>query len=121
MYKMAGVDIARYEQVSQPERERLAQKGIEEGCLYVNNLLARPLPSGTIYSNMSRIRIDPLDAAQWSRAEMEARRQVRRISRFFIENVPGLRRPTSSLQEISPACGTPEGSRGNMSSRVRTW
>lgn len=58
MYKMAGVDIARYEQVSQPERERLAQKGIEEGCLYVNNLLARPLPSGTIYSNMSRIRID---------------------------------------------------------------
>lgn len=66
MYKMAGVDIARYEQVSQPERERLAQKGIEEGCLYVNNLLARPLPSGTIYSNMSRIRIDPLDAAQWS-------------------------------------------------------
>ncbi len=89
MYKMAGVDMERYAQVSQPERKRLACKGIEEGCLYVDNLLARPLPSGTIYSNMSRINVNPLNTAQWSRAEMEARRQVRKISRFFIENIPG--------------------------------
>lgn len=89
IYQIAGVDADRYAKVTQPEKAALAQKGLEQGCLYVNNLLARPLPNGIFQSNMSRVRIDPLDTFAWSKAEMEARRQVRRISRFFIENVPG--------------------------------
>ncbi len=89
MYQMADVDAERYAQVTQEEKTALAAKGLAEGCLYVNNLLARPLPNGLFYSNMSRIRINPLDTRQWSRAEYEAREQVQKISRFFIENVPG--------------------------------
>ena len=89
IYKMMNVDQERYAKVSQKEKEELAAKGIAEGCLYVNNLLARPLPSGVLYSNMSRLEINPLDTFAWSKAEMEARRQIRKISRFFIENVPG--------------------------------
>ena len=89
MYKMAGVDQERYAQVTQKEKEELAAKGIAQGCLYVNELLARPLPSGVLYSNMSRVKVNPLDSFGWSRAEMEGREQIRKISRFFIENVPG--------------------------------
>ena len=89
MFKMDGVDGERYDQVSQPERERLALQGIARGCLFVNTLLARPLPNGLYYFNMSRTKINPLDTRQWSRAEHESREQVFKISRFFIENVPG--------------------------------
>lgn len=89
MYKMAGVDQEIYNQVSQEEKEAIAMKGIEEGCLYVNNLLARPLPDGTMYSNMSRIQVNPFEIFQWTEAEMKAREQVKDISNFFIKNVSG--------------------------------
>ncbi|WP_434310783.1 FAD-dependent oxidoreductase [Hominifimenecus sp. rT4P-3] len=89
IYQIAGVDAERYAKVTQSEKTALAKKGLEQGCLYVNNLLARPLPNGVFQSNMSRVKINPLDTLAWSKAEMEARRQVRKISRFFIENVPG--------------------------------
>ncbi len=91
MYQMDGVDSQAYGRVTQEEKKRLAKKGLDEGCLYVDNLLARPLPNGMYYSNMSRIKVNPMDTLQWSRAEYEARRQVMEISRFFIDNVPGFR------------------------------
>lgn len=89
MYQMGGVDGKVYGQVSQEEKSKLAEEGLREGCLYVNNLLARPLPNGMYYSNMSRVKADPLNTFQWSQAEFEAREQVKKISRFFIEHVPG--------------------------------
>ena len=84
MYEMGGVA-----KVPQKEKRELAEQGLKEGCLYVNNLLARPLPNGIYYCNMSRIQVNPLDTLQWSRAEYEARKQVKGISRFFQEHVPG--------------------------------
>lgn len=92
MFQMDGVDKERYGRVTQEEKAKLAQKGLAEGCLYVNNLLARPLPNGMFYCNMSRIKMDPFHTLEWSRAEYEAREQVRKISRFFTENVPGFER-----------------------------
>ena len=89
MYRMADVDQTAYAQVSQEEKEAIAARGIQEGSLYVNNLLARPLPDGTMYSNMSRIQVDPFDIRKWTEAEMKAREQVRDISNFFVQNVPG--------------------------------
>lgn len=94
MYMMGGVDGPRYEAFPQEERTALACRGIEEGKLYVNNLLARPLPNGVYYSNMSRISIDPMDVEAWSKAEMQARRQIHGISDFFIRNVPGFEHAT---------------------------
>ena len=89
MYEMGGVDAERWAKVPQKEKRELAEQGLKEGCLYVNNLLARPLPNGIYYCNMSRIQVNPLDTLQWSRAEYEARKQVKGISRFFQEHVPG--------------------------------
>lgn len=89
MYRMADVDRTAYDMVPQKEKEAIAQRGIEAGKLYVNNLLARPLPDGTMYSNMSRIQVNPFDISQWTKAEMDAREQVKDISSFFISHVPG--------------------------------
>lgn len=89
MYEVGDVDAARWAQVPQTEKRELAEQGLKEGCLYVNNLLARPLPSGIHYCNMSRIQVNPLNTLQWSRAEYEARKQVKGISRFFKEHAPG--------------------------------
>lgn len=91
MYQLSGVDKKAWDSVPQTERKRLAERGISQGKLYVNTLLARPLPNGMYYSNMSRIRINPLDTMQWSKAEYEARRQIKGISKYFIENVPGFK------------------------------
>lgn len=89
MYQMAGVDIDRYDACSQSKRREIAEQGIAEGHLFVNNLLARPLPNTMVYCNMSRIRVNPLDPLQWSQAEMDAREQVKDISDYFIAHVPG--------------------------------
>ncbi len=89
MYEMGDVNTKKWADVTQAEKRKLAEQGLKEGCLYVNNLLARPLPSGIHYCNMSRIQVNPFDTLQWSRAEYEARKQVKGISRFFQEHAPG--------------------------------
>lgn len=89
MYQMADVDSAVYDAVPQNEKVKIAVKGIEAGVLKVNNLLSRPLPNGMRYSNMTRLKLDPLDTFQWSQAEMDAHEQVKAISDYFIANVPG--------------------------------
>ena len=89
MYQMVGVDADRYDAVPQPEKVAIANQGIAAGVLKVNNLLARPLPNGMRYCNMSRLKVNPLDTAQWTEAEMEAHEQVKRISDYFVAHVPG--------------------------------
>ncbi len=89
MYTLAGVDQDKYSRVTQEERTALAYRGIEEGVLNVDALRARPLPNGLLYCNMSRVIVNPLDPFAWSRAEMEGRKQVQKIHRFFSQNVPG--------------------------------
>jgi len=91
MFKMGNADIDAFKAFPVPERKALAKKGIEEGRMYVANLLARPLPNGLAYLNMSRIKANPMDTLTWGKAEIEARRQVKRISSFFVENVPGFK------------------------------
>lgn len=92
MYEMAGVEGEVYDAVPQPEKKAIADRGIAEGKLKVNNLLARPLPNGLRYCNMSRINANPLDTRDWTRAEMEAREQVKTISDYFVAHVPGFAR-----------------------------
>lgn len=89
MYEMAGVDGEIYDAVPQQERQAIANRGIAGGKLKVNNLLARPLPNGLRYCNMSRIAVNPLNTSDWTRAEMEAREQVKVISDYFVAHVPG--------------------------------
>lgn len=89
MYKMDGVNMAEYAKVPQDQRRALAAKGIEQGRMFVNNLLARSLPDGTVFSNMSRVSANPLDAGLLSEGEIAARKQVDDIGRFFREEVPG--------------------------------
>ena len=89
MYEMSGVDGTVYDALPQPEKAAIANRGIAEGKLKVNNLLARPLPNGMRYCNMSRVNVNPLDIRDWTRAEMEAREQVKTISDYFTAHVPG--------------------------------
>ena len=89
MYEMANVDGPTYDAIPQPEKQAIANRGVAEGKLKVNNLLARPLPNGLRYCNMSRITINPLDTRQWTQAEMDAREQVKTISDYFVAHVPG--------------------------------
>ncbi len=89
MYQMADVDHPAFRKVSQVQRTAIADRGIEDGKLYVNNLLARELPNRMTYCNMSRIKVNPLDTLSWSIAEMDAREQVKEISDYFIQHVPG--------------------------------
>ncbi len=89
MYEMFNVDGEAYDAVPQPEKQAIANRGIAEGKLKVNNLLARPLPNGLRYCNMSRIAVNPLDTRGWTQAEMEAREQVKAISDYFVAHVPG--------------------------------
>jgi hypothetical protein len=89
MYKMVDVDRKAYANLSQEKRREIAKQGIDEGKMFVDNLLARALPNGVIYSNMSRVTVNPLDADGLSSSEIKAREQVNDISQFFIENVPG--------------------------------
>jgi hypothetical protein len=89
MFKMADVDWDTYSRLSQEDRKVLALKGLSEGDLPVNFLLARRLQNGVVFQNMSRISVNVLDPDDWSRAEAEARVQVVRISDWWIENVPG--------------------------------
>jgi len=89
MYEMFNVDGEAYDAVPQPEKQAIADRGIAEGALKVNNLLARPLPSGLRYCNMSRIAVNPLDTRGWTQAEMEAREQIKAISDYFVAHVPG--------------------------------
>lgn len=89
MYEMFNVDGETYDAVPQPEKQAIANRGVAEGKLKVNNLLARPLPNGLRYCNMSRIPVNPTDTRDWTRAEMEAREQVKTISDYFVAHVPG--------------------------------
>jgi len=89
MYEMSGVDGDIYDALPQPEKKAIADRGIAEGKLKVNNLLARPLPNGLRYCNMSRVSVNPLDTRDWTRAELEAREQVKVISDYFTSHVPG--------------------------------
>ena len=89
MYQMADVDQSAYGACPQEKRREIALQGIAEGKLFVNNLLARPLPNTMTYCNMGRIQINPLDTRQWSEAEMDAREQIKGISDYFIAHVPG--------------------------------
>lgn len=94
MYQMTGVAGEVYDNISQPEKVAIAKEGIDAGVLKVNNLLARPLPNGMRYCNMSRLKVDPLNTAQWTDAEMEAHEQVKAISDYFIAHVPGFEKAT---------------------------
>ena len=89
MYQMADVDQAAYAACTQPQRKEIALQGIAEGKLFVNNLLARPLPDTMTYCNMGRISVNPLDTRQWSEAEMDSREQIKGISDYFTAHVPG--------------------------------
>ncbi len=96
MFQMADVNGPVYDAIPQPEKKAIAEEGIAAGVLKVNNLLARPLPNGLRYCNMSRLRIDPLDTRAWSEAEMDAREQVKAISDYFVAHVPGFENATLS-------------------------
>lgn len=89
MYQMADVNQAAYAACTQPQRKEIALQGIAEGKLFVNNLLARPLPDTMTYCNMGRISVNPLDTRQWSEAEMDSREQIKGISDYFTAHVPG--------------------------------
>ena len=96
MYQMANVDHTIFNQIPQKQRTEIANQGIAAGKMYVNNLLARKLPDNMTYCNMSRIKMDPFHTLDWSIAEMDAREQVKEISDFFVQNVPGFEHATLS-------------------------
>ncbi|MBR4579293.1 MAG: FAD-dependent oxidoreductase [Oscillospiraceae bacterium] len=96
MFYAAGVDAERYDGLPQTEKTAIAMEGVKAGVLKVNNLLARPLPNGLRYVNMTRVKVNPLDTRDWTRAEMEAREQVKSISDYFIGHVPGFAGATLS-------------------------
>lgn len=89
MYEMSDVNGGEYDSIPQSQKQAIAETGIKAGVLKVNNLLARPLQNGIRYCNMSRVKVNPLDAFQWTESEFEAREQVKAISDYFIGNVPG--------------------------------
>ncbi len=89
MFQMSNVNGEAFDALSRTEKVAIANEGIAEGRMKVNNLLARPLPNGLRYVNMSRIKANPMDTRDWTRAELEAREQIKTISDFFVEKVPG--------------------------------
>lgn len=89
MFKMINVDFERYNKVTLEQKAKLVDKGIKEGSLFTDNILSRKLYESVFYFNMSRLQINPLDTAQWSQGEIEARRQARGIAEFLRKNVPG--------------------------------
>ena len=89
MFKMANVDEQSFGSLTKDEKNALAKKGISEGNLFIDNVLARPLGRGVFYHNMSRLCANPLDSTEWSKNEIQGRNQVSKISRFLIENVRG--------------------------------
>lgn len=89
MYRSDHVQADAYNNLPRPEKIRLAHVGVDAGALNVGNLLSRELPDGTFYTNMSRVKVNPLDQNAYSKAEMTGREQVKHISDFFQQNVPG--------------------------------
>lgn len=90
MFKMAPVDIEKLQTVSKEEKEHYVSKGIADGDLFIDNILARPLGYADItFHNMSRVPVDPLDTVAWSCAEQTGRKQAQKISSFLQKNVPG--------------------------------
>lgn len=97
MFKMANVDGARFAALSPKEKEALVKSGIDEGSLFVDNILARPLgEAGIYYHNMSRLSADVSDVQTWSKSEKIGREQVHKISNFLIKHVPGFEHATLS-------------------------
>ncbi|WP_312337690.1 FAD-dependent oxidoreductase [Anaerospora hongkongensis] len=89
MFRMANVDYKKFQQLPKEEKQRLALQGVKEGNLFIDNILCRPLGEKIFFSNMSRLSANPLNIKHWSGAEMEGRRQVQKIVKYFNENVSG--------------------------------
>ncbi|MFD1486078.1 FAD-dependent oxidoreductase [Lacticaseibacillus baoqingensis] len=89
MYRSDHVDAAEYHDVPRSEKKQLANQGVAAGALNVGNLLSRSLPDGTFYTNMSRVKVDPLDQEAYSQAEITGRKQISLISQYFKQSVPG--------------------------------
>ena len=103
MYKTANVDFDQYLKFPVAERQKLARQGQAEGKLRVNYLLARQLQNSAVYHNQSRVDVNPLDPADWTRAEMEGRKQIVDISQYWIDHVPGFQK--AFLVSQSPSLG----------------
>lgn len=89
MFRLSGVDLKRFDELSYDEKTALGKKGVAEGRLCTSAILCRPVYDSLTYCNMSRVQVDATLPADLSRAEMEGRRQINRILPFLKENVPG--------------------------------
>jgi hypothetical protein len=109
-FKLINVDVARAKQVKKNELHELmaAAEGYDlprkEGSVHITPL------DGVMATNMTRVtNVDPNDAEQLSRAEIEGRRQAMEYTRFLIERVPGYEK--ASLGGLSTQIGVRESRR----------
>lgn len=89
MFRLINVDMERFNALSFEEKRALGQQGAAEGALFTNAILCRPIYPGLSYCNMSRVTVDATDVQDWSRAEMEGRKQISKIMPFLKKSVPG--------------------------------
>lgn len=98
IFRMANVDYKKFNQLTREQKNALANQGIQEGRHFIETIICRPvhLPEPELcqddylfHCNNSRVTVNPLDAKSLTKAEMEARRQVKKIVAFFQEEVPG--------------------------------
>ncbi len=90
-FRMAGVDLGRL-----PPREKInelysnAKRDGRLDCPRENVLLFRTTRSGELHFNTTRVtRVDGTSAEDLTKAEIEARRQVRQLAAFLTADVPG--------------------------------
>lgn len=107
VFRLRGVDVARYRALPREEKRRIVREGIAQGKLFWESF-AFNSPRGTddAVCLLTRIRgCDALDAFSLTRAELEGRRQIRKVLEF-IRDVPGFER--CELVAIAPRVGVRE-------------
>jgi hypothetical protein len=110
MFRFGPIDRMRFDTLTQPERQALAESGFAEGALARAALHMSPI-AGTDdgWFNIGRVAVDATDPLALSAAEMEGRRQAFAAAAFLAARVPGCER--GRLVALAPQLGIRESRR----------